>query len=161
MRTESGKVISPEGEELLYADLIEDAAITGNLESLSLRSPSEWKYLGKDMPRVDMVGKSTGTATFGADIVLDGMKFAAIRMNPKLGGSLESYNDTAAKNMSGVDAIIPLKGGIAVVATNTWLAQQAVDAIAIEWGDAPYPPEQDALMAKIQEAFDTDKEGES
>jgi isoquinoline 1-oxidoreductase beta subunit len=153
--TEDGKVIGPQGETLSYFELVEDAALTGNLETLTLRDPSDWKYLGKDMPRVDMVGKSTGTATFGADIVIEGMKFAAIRMNPKLGGAMLSYDDTLAKDMAGVEAVVSLKGGLAVVATNTWLAQQAVDAVDIEWGDAPYPPNTEGLQTKIREAFDT------
>ncbi|MEX0320416.1 MAG: molybdopterin cofactor-binding domain-containing protein [Ruegeria sp.] len=153
LTTEAGHVIAPDGSKIPYPELAMDAAKLDPVEA-HLRDPSEWRYLGKNLPRLDMVGKSTGTAEFGVDVRLPGMKFASVRINPKLGGGMKSFDDSAAKSMPGVEKVVDLGNGVAVVASNTWLAIQAVEAIDVEWEDAPYPPETNAIFAKIAEAFD-------
>ncbi|NOE34701.1 MULTISPECIES: xanthine dehydrogenase family protein molybdopterin-binding subunit [unclassified Ruegeria] len=153
LQTASGHVIAPNGDKIAYSELAEDAAGLEPVE-VPLRDPSEWRYLGRTQPRLDMVGKVTGTAEFGVDVRLPGMKFAAVRMNPKLGGAMNGFDDGAAQSMPGVEKIVDLGTGVAVIANNTWLANQAVEAIDVDWGDAPYPPETDGIFAKIAEAFD-------
>ncbi|NOD86731.1 MULTISPECIES: xanthine dehydrogenase family protein molybdopterin-binding subunit [unclassified Ruegeria] len=153
LQTASGHVIAPNGDKIAYSELAEDAAGLEPVE-VSLRDPSEWRYLGRTQPRLDMVGKVTGTAEFGVDVRLPGMKFAAVRMNPKLGGAMNGFDDSTAKSMPGVEKIVDLGTGVAVIANNTWLANQAVEAIDVDWGDAPYPPDTDGIFAKIAEAFD-------
>lgn len=154
LRTENGQVIAPGDIRLSYYELALGATIVGNLRPVTLRDPSQWRYLGTSMPRVDMVAKVTGTASFGADIMLDGMRFAAIRVNPHLDGEMQTYDDSAARDMAGVEQIIPLPGGVAVVATNTWLAQQAANAIDVTWGPSPHPGTQDAMLDVIRAGFD-------
>ncbi|WP_170381711.1 xanthine dehydrogenase family protein molybdopterin-binding subunit [Ruegeria atlantica] len=153
LKTASGHVISPSGDKIAYTDLAVDAAGLEPVE-VPLRDPSEWRYLGQTQPRLDMVEKVTGTAGFGVDVRLPGMKFAAVRMNPKLGGAMNGFDDSAAKAMPGVEKIVDLGTGVAVIANNTWLANQAVEAIDVDWGDAPYPPDTAGIFAKIAEAFD-------
>ncbi|WP_050928052.1 xanthine dehydrogenase family protein molybdopterin-binding subunit [Aestuariivita boseongensis] len=153
LRTEGGKVIAPDGQELTYAQLAEDAARVNPVDA-PLRDASNWRYLGKPMDRIDMVPKATGTAEFGVDVRLPGMKFAALRMNPRLGGNMLSFDASAASEMPGVEQIVDLGRGVAVIATNTWLAVQACDAIGVEWGPAPYPETSDAIYAEIARSFD-------
>ncbi|WP_298846765.1 molybdopterin cofactor-binding domain-containing protein [uncultured Ruegeria sp.] len=153
LQTTSGHVIAPNGDKIAYTDLAEDVAKLEPIEA-PLRDPSEWRYLGQTQPRLDMVGKVTGTAEFAIDVRLPGMKFASARMNPKLGGAMNGFDDSHVKSMPGVEKIVDLGNGVAVIATNTWLANQAVEAINVDWGDAPYPPETDAIFAKIAEAFE-------
>jgi isoquinoline 1-oxidoreductase beta subunit len=153
LRTASGRVIAPDGTELPYADLAEAAADLDPVEA-PLRDPSEWRLIGQSVPRIDMVGKATGTAEFGVDVRLPGMMFAAIRMNPRLGGTMTGFDATAAETMAGVEKIVDLGTGVAVVARNTWLAEQALEAIAYDWGTAPYPPETDGMFDSIAAAFD-------
>lgn len=153
LRTENGTVITPDGTKLTYSELAIEAAEI-DPPQVALRDPKNWQYLGKPVPRVDMISKTTGTAQFGIDVRLDGMKFAALRMNPRLGGVMNGFDAAAAKDMPGVEKIVDLGNGVAVVANNTWLAQQAVDAVDIDWGEAPYPATTDAIFAKIEQAFD-------
>ena len=154
LRTENSAVIAPDGRSLPYRDL---AMAVRNITppDVPLRDPSTWRYLGQSMPRTDMVAKSTGTAVFATDIILDGMKFATVRMNPRRSGMV-SYNDSAVRDMPGVEAVIDLGDGIAVVASNTWLAMRAAQAVEITWEDAPYPAETAAMMEAIRTALDTD-----
>ncbi len=154
LRTENGQVIGADGSAIAYAELAEAAAKIAPPEDVILRPSSEWKYLGRDMPRVDMVAKSTGTAQYGADVRLEGMKFATVRINPHLGGGMKSYDASTAEKMAGVERVIDLGNGIAVVASNTWLAFQAADAVDIDWEDAPYPATTDGLFAAIEKTLD-------
>ncbi|MBK0328681.1 xanthine dehydrogenase family protein molybdopterin-binding subunit [Rhodobacteraceae bacterium F11138] len=153
LRTENGQVIAPDGQTIPYTDLAQAAAKIEPPE-VTLRDARDWRYLGTSVPRVDMVGKSTGTAQFGIDIRLPGMKFAALRINPHLGGVMKGFDASAARSMPGVDRVVDLGNGIAVVASNTWLAQQAANAVQVTWGAAPYPPETDAIFERIEQAFD-------
>ncbi|TMV07950.1 xanthine dehydrogenase family protein molybdopterin-binding subunit [Ruegeria sediminis] len=155
LTTEAGHVVAPDGTRIAYTELAEDAAKLEPIEA-DLRDPSEWRYLGKTQPRLDMVEKATGTAEFAIDVRLPGMKFASVRMNPKLGGGMNGYDDSAARSMPGVEKVVDLGNGVAVIASNTWLAMRAVEAIDVDWEDAPYPPETQAIFAKIAEAFDAD-----
>ena len=154
LRTDNSAVIAPDGRSLPYRDL---AMAVRNITppDVPLRDPGTWRYLGRSMPRVDMVAKSTGTAVFATDITLDGMKFATVRMNPRRSGMV-SYDDSAARDMPGIEAVIDLGDGIAVVASNTWLAMQASQAVDITWEDATYPTETAAIMAAIRASLDTD-----
>ncbi len=154
LRTENGRVIGADGSAIAYAELAEAAAKIAPPKDVELRPASQWKYLGRDMPRVDMVAKSTGTAQFGADVRLEGMRFATLRINPRLGAGMKSFDASAAEKMAGVERVIDLGNGIAVVASNTWLAFQAADAVDIEWEDAPYPATTDGLFAAIEASLD-------
>lgn len=154
LKTENGQVIAPDGATLAYAELAGDAAKI-KPPKVDLRPSSTWSKLGKSQPRVDMVGKSTGTAQFAIDTRLPGMKFATIRTNPGRAGMI-GFDDSAALAMPGVETVVDLGDGIAVVATNTWLAIQAAEAVEIEWETAAYPQDTDAIFDTIQAAFSND-----
>lgn len=152
LKTANGAVIAPDGTTLTYTDLAEAAAGIDPPQP-DLRDPATWRYLGKSMPRLDQVAKSTGTAQFGIDIRREGMKFATVRINPRLGGTMVSFDPAPALDLPGVEKVIDLGNGIAVVASNTWLAFQGAEAVEIVWGDAPYPPQQDGIWAAIEASF--------
>lgn len=152
--TRDGQVIGPGGVEIRYQDLAQDAALITPPRRVELRPASQWKYLGRSMPRLDMVDKVTGTARFGIDVRLPGMMFATVRMNPHLGGGMLSFDATDALAMPGVERVIDLGHGIAVVATNTWLALRAAEAVMIEWGPAPYPDNSARMLDVIRAALD-------
>ena len=156
--TDNGAVVTPDGKRITYMELAADAANIDVPDELSLKSRSEWKLLGRSLPRVDMVGKSTGTAEYATDVRLPDMLYATIRANPRLGGELISYDDSTAKNMPGVRFVTRLDNAVAVVATNTWYALQAAQAIVFDWGDAPYPPTTDEMIGRIASAIDDDLE---
>lgn len=154
LKTASGAVVAPDGRRLTYPELAADAAKVALPDDPPLKPRALWRYLGKSMPRVDMVGKCTGTATFGLDVRLPGMVFATVRMNPALDAPLTSFDATAAKAMRGVLQVVALPGGVGVVADNTWRAFQAAQAVRCEWGAPVYPPTTAALMDAVAASFD-------
>ncbi|MGI9201725.1 MAG: molybdopterin cofactor-binding domain-containing protein, partial [Woeseiaceae bacterium] len=153
LRTDNGFVIAEGGIKLSYTSLAELAAEIEPPKNPELKSRLGWKQLGRSLPRVDMHDKCTGAAQYAIDIQLPGMLYATVRMNPHLGGAMQSYDAAAAEGMPGVLKVVPLDGGIAVVASNTWYAMQAANAVSIEWERANYPAETAAHFTALEQAF--------
>jgi isoquinoline 1-oxidoreductase subunit beta len=156
LKTESGAVVAPDGTRVAYTDLAVEAASVDLPDAPPLREKADWKLLGAWLPRKDIPAKSTGTATFTGDIRLPGMKFASVRANPALGGAMTGFDASAAESMPGVDRVVALPDGVAVVASNTWLANQAADAIVFDWAPAPYPATTADMAEQLAAAFTAD-----
>lgn len=153
LRTEAGAVHLPDGTAIPYADLAAEAAQIDPVQDTPLRDPSTWRLIGHDMPRLDIEAKSTGQPMYGIDLELPGMVRASVRVNPRKGGTLNGFDATEAETMQGVEQILEIPGGVAVIATNTWYAMQALDAISYDWGPADYAPDQDAHWAALEDSF--------
>jgi isoquinoline 1-oxidoreductase beta subunit len=154
LKTQNGQVIAPDGTTLPYSELAQ-AAASMDAPKIELRPRSEWKLLGTSLPRKDIPGKSTGTAMFGIDTRLPGMKYASIRMSPRR-GEMTQMDPSAALDMPGVEKVVDMGDGYAVIANNTWLAMQALDAVDVTWGPAPYHPSTQELFTNIEQGFDSD-----
>ena len=113
-----------------------------------IKRPAERRWQGKRMPSVDLVPMTTGTATFGADVRLPGMKTAVIARPPVWGGKVKSFDAAAALRVPGVERVIHIPeppipagyntlGGVAVIATSTWAAMKGREALTIVWDDGP------------------------
>lgn len=157
LKTNDGAVITPDGTRLSYASLAAAAATTKAPRNVTLKDPSEWRYLGKAMQRLDIVAKSTGTAQYGIDLRLPEMVYATVRVNPRMGGEMISVDESPAKMMRGVIKVVPVKNGVGVIADNTWRAFKAASVLQPKWGAAPYPATQDALWALAAESFTDDR----
>ena len=171
LKTDRAAVQLPDGSELRYTELAATAAGVDPVTDVTLRDPSEWRLIGQPMERTDIVAKSTGTQNYGIDLTVEGMVHAAIRVNPRQGGEMLSFDASAAEGMRGVSQVLELEGkiwdvdeeggktsrrgkvGVAVVADNTWRAFKAVDAIDIEWGETHYPSEMADHWKEVADSF--------
>ena len=156
LRTEGGAVVLPDGTRLPYGDLAAEAAGIDPVQDVPLRDPAQWRLLGQPMQRVDVVAKSTGTQDYGIDVRLPGMVFATVRMNPALGGALLSHDPAPALDLPGVREVIPLPGGVAVVAESTWHAFRGAEVVVCDWGPSPHPPSTDAMWQAAEAALSDD-----
>jgi len=156
LKTANGAVQLPDGSAIKYTELAAEAASIEPVQEVRLRDPSQWRLLGKPMQRLDILAKSTGTQTYGIDISVEGMVYAAVKTNPRQGGVLNSYDASTAKTMRGIKNIIEVTNGVAVIADNTWRAFQAVNEIEFDWGEAPYPAEQDDHWKAVEASFTSD-----
>lgn len=154
LSTEAGAVVTPDGTRLAYSALAEAAAAIPAPEDPPLKPRAEWRLLGRSLPRLDMAAKVFGTAEFGIDVRPEGLRHAAIRANPHLGGPMLSHDASAAQAMPGVEAVVDLGDAVAVIASNTWTAMRALDAVEVAWGTAPYPPDTAAIFYRIAGALD-------
>jgi len=156
LKTENGAVIANDGTRVPYTELAVAAAGIEPPSDPQLKPRSEWRLLGKSLPRVDMVSKCTGTAEFSIDVRLPGMLYATVKKNPRLGGKMSGYDAAKALAMPGVTKVIAFDDGVAVVANNSWRAFQAAKAITFDWGAAPYPSSTQEMLAKVEASFDKD-----
>ena len=157
LETENGHVLNPaNGEKLAYTALAPAAAKVKLSKEPKLKPESRHKYIGKSMPRNDMVPKVTGTAEFGMDIDLPGMVYAAVRENPYRWRPIKSLDAAAAMKKRGVKKVVQLEQGYAVIADNSWRAMQALDDVIVEWDTAiEYPGDMDAVYADLAKTMDT------
>ncbi len=153
LKTERGAVELPDGTRMTYESLASAAAGIEPVSEVALKPESEWRLLGKDMRRIDIVAKSTGTQTYGIDLAVEGMVHATIVTNPRFGGEMLGYDASEAEAMRGVQQVVPVTGGVGVIADNTWRAFQAAAAIRLDWGPAPYPAGMDDHWAAVAASF--------
>ena len=154
LKTVDGAVIAGDGQRLPYTELALAAAKVQLPDNPPLKPREQWRYLGKNMPRVDMAGKCTGAATFGIDVRLPGMVFATVRMNPAIGAPIKGFEASAAKAMRGVLQVVALPGGVGVIADNTWRAFQAAQAIQCDWAGPVHGATTVVFMDAIDASFD-------
>src|SRR5690349_16746024 len=137
------------GRRLGFGELAADAAKESvpSPEKLKLKEAKDFRYLGKgEISIVDLRDITTGTARYGADIRLPGMKYAVIARPPVTGGKLVSFDATEATKISGVEKVMEVQGwpwpskfqplgGVAVIARNTGAAIKGRDALKVTWDD--------------------------
>lgn len=161
LKTEDGFVINPaNNDKLAYTELAVKAAAIEAPAEPPLRDPSQWRYIGKSMPRVDIPAKTTGTAEFASDVKREGMLHATVKMSPRFGAGIKSSDTRKAEAMPGVEKIIQLdNNGFAIIANNTWRAFKAANAIDVEWETASYPADTAGIMKTFEESFNTEPNG--
>ena len=152
LTTERGAVILPDGTRLSYQSLAAEAARTEPVTEVTLRDPADWRLLTKPMQRIDIVAKSTGTQDYGIDVQRPDMLYAAVRLVPQ-GAALRGYDATRAETLRGVEKVVALPAGVAVIATSTWHAMQGAQAITLEHDPAPFPPDMAGHWQALSESF--------
>src|SRR5437764_11827785 len=159
-RTESSVVRGPNGQSAKYAELADAAARIPVPENVQLKKESDFRLAGKKVRRIDSRAKCDGSAKFGLDVDLPGMKVALVAHPPIFGAGIKSFDAKAALSVPGVqDAFeVPLvRGkGIAVVADRFWAAKQARDHLNIDWDLSSIErPDTAQLFAKYRELTHT------
>lgn len=140
LTTEPGKVVhAASGRSIAYGELSERAMDlpVPDPASVTLRDPSQFRWIGKPVKRLDAYDKSTGKALYSIDLKVDGMLHAAVQHAPRLGMTVGSLrNEEQVKAMKGVHSVHRLPGAVAVVAERWWNAKRAVEAIQVDWQEA-------------------------
>lgn len=137
LSTEPGKVLhAASGRALGYGELAAKAMDlpVPDPGSVKLRDPSQFRWIGKPVQRLDAYDKSTGKAVFSIDVKVDGMLHAAVQHAPRLGMTVGNLrNEEQVKAMKGVHSVHQLPGAVAVVAERWWHAKRAVEALQVDW----------------------------
>ncbi len=158
--TEPGAVIhAASGRKLAYAALAPKAALQPAPADPQLMPKARWRHMGHDVARLDLPGKTDGSAMFGIDVRLPGMLYAAIRQCPHFGGKLKAVDARPALARRGVRRVVRLPDAVAVVADSYWRAQQALETLRPEWdlsGASTHTSA--AYMATLRDAVHKDGE---
>ncbi len=134
----------PTGRSISYGELVARVPITktlspGELKAIKLKKPSEYKLIGRWIPRLDIPEKVAGRAKFGIDVFLPGMAYAKVAYPPtREGGKHTAVDDTAARQVKGYVKTIVNGDLVAVVAETYEAAVQVRDALRITWDLGPY-----------------------
>lgn len=134
----AGRVQHASGQSAHYGELAL-AAAASTPANVVPKDRKDWKLIGTAAPRADLIAKTNGSASFGLDVRLPDMLFAAVRMPPMLGGSVGSIDSKAALALPGVQQVVLLdaahgsSAGFAVVGQTTWHARQGAQAVVAQW----------------------------
>ncbi|MGC6369306.1 xanthine dehydrogenase family protein molybdopterin-binding subunit [Pseudomonas sp. K2I15] len=157
LSTEPGKVVhAASGRSLTYGELAGRAMDlpVPDVASVKLRDPSQFRWIGKPVKRLDAYDKSTGKALYSIDMKVDGMLHAAVQHAPRLGMTVDSLrNEDQVKAMPGVHSVHRLPGAVAVVAERWWHAKRAVESIQVDWLE----PTADSKVRGMPKDFSSDE----
>lgn len=158
------------GRSLAYARLAAKAATKPipDPKKIELKHPADWQFVGKSIPRVDIPSKVDGSARFGIDVRLPGMKYAAIRQSPEFGARLKSFDARAIPANAGVLKVVKVRAGksgmneaeegwgtdygmddaVAVVADDWWAANRVLQTLPIEWEAGKFAKSNNAAITQ-------------
>ncbi len=107
------------------------------IEDKDLKTSANFRYIGKDLPRVEVPLKVTGAAKYGIDAQVPGMVYAAVLQSPYPGGAPETVDETRARQVTGITDIVKLPEGVGVIGTSVEATQAAKNLLKVTWSDAP------------------------
>jgi isoquinoline 1-oxidoreductase beta subunit len=126
---------APSGRTARYGELAADAARLSVPASPQLKSPKDYRIIGRSVPRFDIPAKVTGGLQYGIDFTVPGMLYAAVKAAPVHGGRLTSVDEAPAMKVKGVERVVRLDGAVAVVAKGYWPASRGLAALTPMFSD--------------------------
>ena len=134
----AGGVVSCGDHQARFGELAADAAGRPVPTAVALKDPRLFTLLGTSPPRLDLPPKVDGSALFGTDVVRPEQVVAVPRACPHFGGSLQTFDDTAARALPGVVDVVAFDDTVFAVADTFWHAKRASDAVVITWDPGPH-----------------------
>jgi isoquinoline 1-oxidoreductase subunit beta len=167
----NGVLSHPLGKTARLGEMAERAARLPLVEKPLLKTPAQWKLIGKPLPRLEAAAKGLGKASaapgvgFGIDMLPPGLLYASVLMCPTLGGKVASFDGAAAAKLPGVKKVLAVAGAhggtgaVAVIADHPWRAMQAVKAVAVVWDEAVPAAtfSSSTALASLAKTLDTDE----
>jgi isoquinoline 1-oxidoreductase beta subunit len=126
------------GKEIRFGALAAKAMAQPMPTDVKLKDPSQFVLIGVEgaVKRLDSAEKSNGTAQYTLDINEPDMLTVVVARSPRFGGTVASFDATAAKAVPGVVDVKQVPTGVAVYAKGFWPAKTARDLLKITWDDS-------------------------
>lgn len=152
--TDSGTIKGPSGQQASYGEMSDTAMGLPVPENVALKSPDQFRYIGKGVERLDTAAKSTGQQNFGMDMRRPGMKTVLLARPPQFGATVASFDDAAARANTGVVDVFKVdldRGatGVAIAAEGYWPAKTARDDLKIDWNTPETIADTEAMTAEF------------
>lgn len=122
-------------KKISFGELCAVASKQSLPSDIPLKPKSEFNYIGKRSKRLDSHLKVTGQAGYGIDVDLPGMRYAVVSRAPAYGATVITHNGAELMGQPGVEKIVSIQSGIAVVAKTYWHAKKAQKMLRIEWSE--------------------------
>lgn len=137
-KAENGQIVhSFTGRKASYGELATAASKFAVPKDPPLKAGG-YKIIGQSVPRLDTPSKVNGTAVYGIDFRVPGMKYAVLARCEACGGKVADFDATEAKQVPGVSFVGKISdSAVAVVADSTWNAMKGRRALKITWDDGP------------------------
>jgi isoquinoline 1-oxidoreductase subunit beta len=128
------------GRTLRYGQVARKAAAITLPAEPKIKTPDQYTLLKKPTKLLDTPLKVNGSATYGMDVRLPDMLYAAVKACPVFLGKVKKYDADAVRNLPGVRSVVAFSGpeieaGVAVVADSYWHAKTALDRLPVEWDE--------------------------
>ena len=137
LTTEPGFVVHrASGRRMSYGEVATFARVPAVLPVVAeadLKSPANFRYLGKDVLRVDVPTKVDGTARYSIDMHAPGMLYGAVLRAPVEGSTPASVDKEAAAKTAGVIDVVTLPYGVGILARNPEAAFAAKSKLKVAW----------------------------
>lgn len=139
-------VTAPDGRRATFGELAAAAMRQPVPEKVALKTPEQFKILGKPQGRKNARDIVRGRQAYGIDYGVDpatrallpGLQTVVVAKPPVFGGKVVKFDAAAARAVKGVSAVFEVdldRGGrgVAVAAKGYWAAKQGRDALKPEW----------------------------
>jgi isoquinoline 1-oxidoreductase beta subunit len=137
------------GRSLDYGALAADASKIKLDAEPAIRTPDQFKLIGRSVARLDTPLKINGSAKFAIDTQVPGMVYAAVAACPVFGGKLKSIDDAPVKGRRGVLQVVKLDNAVVVVADRFWRAKEALALLKPEWDEGEAGKTDSGQFAKL------------
>ena len=152
VRMEAGFALGPDDRSAGYGELATAAAALPVPEEVALKPAADFALIGTSPDRLDVPAKTTGSAAFGIDAGPPDARVAVVARCPVFGGKVASYDASAALAVEGVEEVVEIASGLAVVASGYWPATKGREALEIEWDEGEAAGLDDAGIARRMRA---------
>ncbi|WP_431861757.1 molybdopterin cofactor-binding domain-containing protein [Azospirillum sp.] len=126
-------VVSAGDRKATFGELAEAAAKVTPPKDPPLKDPKDFTLIGKPVPRLDSVEKTTGKAVYAMDFTLPGALVAVVERPPVFGAKVKAFDASEAKKVPGVVDVVQIPRGVAVLATGFWAAKRGREALDVTW----------------------------
>lgn len=131
--TVSKGVVSHGSKKARFGELAADAALLPVPAKPVLKTPDQFTLIGTEVPKIDSVAKSNGTAIFAMDVSRPNMVNAVILHPPAFGGTVKSVDKAAVLAVPGVVAVETIPQGVVVYGKDSFAAMRGRSALAVDW----------------------------
>lgn len=153
IKVSKGVLSHASGKTGSFGEFAEAAAAMEAPADPKLKTPDQFIYIGKNVPKLDTPGKSDGTAIFTLDVYREGMLTVVVAHPNRFGATVASFDDKAARAVAGVVDVKQISNGVAVYGRNTYAALKGRKALKVTWNDsAAEKRSSDAIMQERRDA---------
>ena len=134
----SSVVHAASNRRLSYGELASGAASLAIPNDPPLKQSKDYKLVGTRVARIDTPSKVNGTAVYGIDFRMPGMKYAVLARCPVFGGKVASFDDKDSKKIGGVSHVGNIgDSAVAVVADSVWGSMEGRRMLNVTWDEGP------------------------
>ncbi|MCI0516384.1 MAG: molybdopterin-dependent oxidoreductase [Woeseiaceae bacterium] len=121
------------GRRAPFAEFASHAAELKAPVTPRLKNPDQFTIMGTDVRKFDIPAKVDGSAVFGMDAKVRGMKYASVRAAPVFGTRVDSVDSESIQGMPGIRKVVNLGDAVAVIADSYWQASRALQQLPVQF----------------------------